>query len=325
MAGECLPKRISAQYPNSVELVVEALPRDWARRVVEVHGLEGETWLKELPTLIESCARRWSLAVGAPFAGLSYNYVAPAVRAGGEDVILKLSVPDREHLTEIEALRLFDGRGIVRLLEADGEKGVMLLERLRPGRPLALLEDDEQATVIAAEVMEQLWLPAPEEHDFPTVADWASGLDRLRRRFGGGVGPFPAALVETAEFLFAELIGSTTETMLLHGDLHHHNILTARRQPWLALDPKGVVGEAAYETGALLRNPMPDLLQVPRLGRVLARRLDILAERLGFERERIAGWGVAQAVLAAWWSFEDHGHGWEEWITCARYLADLLV
>ena len=114
------------------------------------------------------------------------------------------------------------------------------------------------------------------------------------------------------------------EAALLHGDLHHHNILAAGRQPWLAIDPKGIVGEPAYEVGALLRNPMPELLQSERPKRLLARRLDILSERLGFERERLVGWGTAQAVLAAWWSLEDHGRDWEKWITCAELLAELL-
>ena len=91
----------------------------------------------------------------------------------------------------------------------------------------------------------------------------------------------------------------------------------------MALDPKGVVGEPAYEVGALLRNPLPQLLTEPRPARVLARRVDQLAEELGFDRERIAGWGLAQAVLSAWWSFEDHGHGWELAIACAEVLATL--
>ena len=74
--------------------------------------------------------------------------------------------------------------------------------------------------------------------------------------------------------------------VVLHGDLHHFNILAAERQPWLAIDPKGVVGEPVYETGALLRNPWPDLLSLPDPGRILARRVDQLAEELGFDRAR---------------------------------------
>jgi streptomycin 6-kinase len=185
------------------------------------------------------------------------------------------------------------------------------------------LTDDERATSIAAKMMRQLWRPVPTKHPFPTVAHWAAGLVRLRERFDGGCGPFPRALLEMAEARFGELIGSMADSVLLHGDLHHHNILAAERQPWLALDPKGVIGEAEYEVGALLRNPMPELLRQPGPGRILARRADQLAEELGFDRSRLLGWATAQAVLAGWWDYEDHGHGWEPWLACAELLAAL--
>jgi len=303
---------------------MNAVPNNFARTIVELYGARGLEWLDRLPSIIADCAQRWSLTVGAPFEPLSYNYVAPAVRPDGLDVVLKIGVPNPELLTEIEALRLFDGQGIVQLLEADCDQGLLLLERFKPGVPLSSLDDDEQATSIAVQVMRRLWKPAPlPEHPFPTAARWAAGLGRLRERFDGGTGPLPGRLVEAAETLFTELISSMAEPMLLHGDLHHQNILAAERQPWLALDPKGLVGEPAYEVGALLRNPMPQLLAEPRPGRILARRLDQLAEELGFDRARLLGWGVAQAVLSAWWSLEDHGHGWEPGIACAEILAAL--
>ena len=302
---------------------MSTVPNDFARTIVELYGAVGIEWLSRLPSLIADCAERWLLTVMPPFGPLSYNYVAPAVRADGTDVVLKVGAPNPELLTEIEALRLFNGQGIVELLDADPDLGFLLLERLRPGAPLSDLSDDEQATSIAAQVMRQLWRPVALEHSFPTVAKWAAGLKRLRAHFGGGSGLFPSALVEAAETLFAELIGSMVEPVLLHGDLHHENILSAERQPWLALDPKGVVGEPAYEVGALLRNPIPRLLIEPQPERVLARRVDQLAEELGFDRARLVGWGLAQAVLAAWWSYEDHGHGWEWGLACAELLAAL--
>jgi streptomycin 6-kinase len=171
--------------------------------------------------------------------------------------------------------------------------------------------------------MRQLWRPVPAEHQFPTVAKWAAGMGRLRVRFGGTTGPLPASLVEEAETLFAELIASMGEVVLLHGDLHHENIVAAERQPWLALDPKGLVGEPAYEVGALLRNRLPEPLTQPEASRILARRVDQLAEELGLDRERLLGWGLAQAVLSAWWSIEDHGYGWEHAISVAGALADI--
>lgn len=302
---------------------MNAVSDSFALTIVELYGAVGVEWLSRLPSIIAVSAQRWSLTVMPPFEPLSYNYVAPAVRADGADVVLKVGVPNPELLTEIEALRLFKGHGIVQLLDADPDQGVLLLERLKPGTPLSSLTDDEQATFIAAQVMRQLWRPVPLEHPFPTVAKWAAGLERLREHFDGGCGPFPRALVEMAEALFAELVGSMAESALLHGDLHHENILSAERQPWLALDPKGLVGEPAYEIGALLRNPMPQLLGELQPRRILTRRVDQLAEELGFDRTRLVGWGLAQAVLAGWWSYKDHGHGWEWGIACAELLAAL--
>jgi len=142
--------------------------------------------------------------------------------------------------------------------------------------------------------------------------------DRISAEFGGGTGPFSTRLVEQAETLFAQLIASMGEPMLLHGDLHHWNILSAEREPWLAIDTKGLVGEAEYEVGALLRNR--DLMSV----QVLARRVDQLAEALGFDRDRIVAWGMAQGVLSAWWNYEDHGHGWEPTMVFAERMATLM-
>jgi streptomycin 6-kinase len=127
-------------------------------------------------------------------------------------------------------------------------------------------------------------------------------------------------LVETAEGLFAELLSSMDELVLLHGDLHHYNILSAEREPWLAIDPKGVVGEPAYELGAWLRNPVPHVFSWPDARQVTARRVDQFAELLGLDRQRIIGWGIAQAVLSAWWDYEDVGRGWEDVLACAEWL-----
>jgi len=306
-----------------MEATMTEIPDRFARRMVELHGPAGADWLDYLPSIFDECAKRWSLTIGPAFEPLSYNYVSPAIQSDGQAVVLKVGVPNPELRTEIEALRSFDGQGSVLLLDCDPIKGILILERLLPGMPLSTLTVDESATSIAVRVMKQLWKPVPEGHSFPTVKKWAEGLDRLRLTFNGGCGPFPKELVETAEALFTDLLASSQEPILLHGDLHHGNILSAERAPWLALDPKGIVGEAAYDVGALLRNPMPQLLNEPHPRRILARRVDQLAEELGFDRERLLSWGIAQAVLSAWWSYEDHGHGWEPAIACAEHMTAL--
>lgn len=298
------------------------VPADFARRMRVMYGEAGQMWLDGLPELVGRCARRWGLRVGPPFE-LSYNYVAPAERADGTAVVLKIGWPNREFLSEQAALGLYGGRGCAALLDADPALGVTLLERAWPGARLSALEDDERATRVAAEVVGQLWRPLPPAHPFPSAADWMAGLGRLRARHGGTSGPLPERLLARAERLAAELLASAGPAVLLHGDLHHDNILSAGRQPWLAIDPKGLAGELAYEVGALLRNPLPALLERPDPAGVLARRVAVFSEMLGLERGRVAAWGLAQAVLSACWSDEDEGGGWEGALACAELLARL--
>ena len=308
------------------------LPLPFTRTIEGVFGERGSAWLAMLPALLNECAGRWALTILPPFPNLSYNYVAPIRRADGADAVLKIGVPHKELWSEMEALRVYDGRGSVRLLEADSGLGAMLLERLWPGTPLTILANeaqDAQATSIAAGVMRRLWRPAPSAHDFPTVQDWAQGMARLRQHFGGGTGPIPTKLVEEAETLFAELLASSTPPVLLHGDLHHDNILKSESETangmWVAIDPKGLVGEPAYEVGALLRNLWPNRHTIHSPQLMLERRVHQLAEELELERARVRGWGVAQAVLSAWWGVEDGEDGWHETITVAQWLADIHV
>jgi streptomycin 6-kinase len=224
----------------------------------------------------------------------------------------------------MHALELFNGHGIVRMLEADFDAQVFLLERIRPGMALISIPDDDQRTRIAADVMQQLWVPIKRSRPLLTIESWTAGLARLRSHFDGTTGPMPKFLVEAAEAIFADYIPSQGERVLLHGDLHHWNILSATRQPWLALDPKGVIGEREFETGAMLKNPDLHLFDHTGLKQLQDRRVSILIEMLGFDRQRILGWGVAQAVLSAWWSIEEHSSFWEDDIHCAEVLYELL-
>jgi streptomycin 6-kinase len=302
---------------------VLSLPATFAARVTDVHGERGRTWLAELPRLIDGCALRWRLTVDPPVADLSYNFVAPARLPDGTEAVLKLGVPHREFAGELEALRFFDGRGSVRLIDADEEAGVMLLERAVPGEPLWDM-DDERAAAIVAGVMKQLWRPVPAVHPFSTLGDWVRGFDRLRARFDGATGPLPERMVEAAERLYGEL-GSTGEQVLLHGDLHHGNILSARRAPWLAIDPKGVVGPRGFEVGAFMRNPLSAVVSTPDASKRLGRRIALLSEHLGFPQQVVRDWAFIQALLSAWWTVEDHGRGWEMPLRYAELLEKIEV
>jgi streptomycin 6-kinase len=153
------------------------------------------------------------------------------------------------------------------------------------------------------------------------LSDWFDGLSGLRSMFDGGTGPLNERLVDRAERSVRDFLIENHTPVLMHGDFHHYNILSSERG-WLVIDPKGVIGPACYEVGPLLINPWTELIERQDLREMTRRRIDILHERLGFERERIREWGLAHAVLSAWWSIEEHS-GWEYALAFAEMIAGL--
>ena len=295
------------------------LPTVFTTRMIELHGEKGREWLDDLPRLITSIEEQWCIRVDEPVHALTYHYVAPAVRENGTGVFLKLGVPGAHVEYEAECLRRYNGRGAPYILEHESALGAMLLERVQPGIDIKQLEEPE-AIEAAVTVMRQLHQAPISNAKLPTVQDWGNGFQRLRARFSGRTGPLPDRLVDEAESLYTDLSKSMDHSVLLHGDLHHENILVGSRLPWIAIDPQGVIGEPAYEVGTFLRNPMPDLLDWSGLEPILVNRIEAFSELLGIEKQRIAAWGYSQAVLSGIWSFEDHASNWEGAIAIAHVL-----
>src|SRR5579885_650812 len=112
----CSPSSGALVPPEGV-LLIFALPESFVQFMRDVYGAEAaNAWFERLPALLEECAERWQLELLPPFEQLSFHYVAPAVRADGTPVILKTCALTDEFEHGLAALRLFDGRGIARLL-----------------------------------------------------------------------------------------------------------------------------------------------------------------------------------------------------------------
>ncbi|HVY20768.1 MAG TPA: aminoglycoside phosphotransferase family protein [Bauldia sp.] len=240
------------------------------------------------------------------------------VRSGREPAVLKILSGANDEALAPRWLRAFAGRGAVRVLRED--RGAVLLQRAVPGTSLAeLVADgrDEEATHIIAGVMLKLHHGRKPPAGWPTIQDWAEGFTRQRAR------PvhrrLPQRLLDRGEGIFRDLAASQGKPYLLHGDLHHANILRDEADGWLVIDPKGVVGESAYETAASIRNPA-EFYPFQLDSEFMSRRVAIFAERLGVERERILGWFIGQTVLSACWLIED-GES-EESVARAARLAE---
>jgi streptomycin 6-kinase len=227
-------------------------------------------------------------------------------RRGNQPVVLKAIRHPCDEWRCGEVLAAFDGSGVVKVYEYT--EGAVLLERLHPGASLAELAlsgRDEEATDILAEVIQRMTQPilplGASLEAFATVQDWGEGF---RRYLASGDQQISTNLVAQGQRLYAELCASQQGVRLLHGDLQHYNVLFDHERGWIALDPKGVLGEIEYEIGASLRNPYenPALFAAPE---IVERRLRRYEAGLKLDADRALRWGFAQAVLSAVWLVED--------------------
>ena len=220
----------------------------------------------------------------------------------GKPVVLKISKTTGDEWNAGDVLRAFQDEGTVRVLESS--EGAVLLERIEPATELVELVRegrDEEATAICAGVIGRLAHHAPPA-GCPTMFDWALGFDRYLAQPDDG--PIPAALVREARDIYRKLAATQKQVMLLHGDLHHYNILLDSNRGWVAIDPKGVVGELEYELGAIIRNPF-ELPEFYVSRTVVERRLKQLTRALELDYDRALRWTFAQAVLSVIWGVED--------------------
>ena len=244
-------------------------------------------WLARLPAIVSVIQQRWSLTLDDRFDNASCAWVAPAMLSDGTRAVLKIAMPHLEGEHEIAGLRFWNGDPTVRLFRASDELGAMLLERCEPGSALATLSESEQHVVIA-QLLRRMWRRPPEPHPFRPLSlmleSWAEETLAASRHWPD------AALVRAGLGIFTELPRTASDAVLLATDLHAGNVLRARREPWLVIDPKPFIGDPAWDATQHLLNCPASLLSDP-LGTI--RRF---ADMLGVSDERVRLWLFARAA-----------------------------
>ncbi len=279
---------------------------DWLR-----DSEAGRTWLGSLPATLAACADRWNLDLGAPYDASYVSLVVPVNRAR-EQIVLKIQYPHRESEHEAAALARWGGNGAIRLIDHDAEANALLVERCDPGTHLSTTAAQVGLGAMI-DLLPRLWVAAsaPFGSLEDEVARWVHNLPEEWERAGE---PFEHLLLSEAIDTLVGLAGSQGEQVLLHQDLHGDNVLRARREPWLAIDPKPLIGEREFGLSPIIRS-----YEFGHSRDAVVRRLDRLTGELGLDRDRARLWAFGQAVA---WGFE-RGNMLPRHIETARWLLDV--
>jgi streptomycin 6-kinase len=271
---------------------------------------EGRSWIDSLPGIVDACAEAWGLRVGRPYPDSHVSLVLAVDRADAAPAVLKIQLPHRECEHEAAALRAWDGDGAVRLLAHDTARHALLVERCTPGTHLRELPAEEALSVLI-DLLPRLWRPTREPIGTLTreAERWTESLPRRWERASR---PFERELLDAALFALETLPGSQGPSVLLHQDLHADNVLRAEREPWLAIDPKPLVGERELGVAPIVRS-----YELGHDEACVRHRLDRLCRALDLDRERARRWALAQTLA---WSFDDAGAVLPRHVQTARWL-----
>ncbi|WUJ71291.1 aminoglycoside phosphotransferase family protein [Kribbella soli] len=274
------------------------IPAAFAKATIDREGAVGEAWLAELPGIIDDLLTQWDREPDGEAAHGQVGVVVPV-----RDAVLKVSFPHPGNVHEPDAFEAWGGEGAVKLYERDDARYAMLLERVHP---TTLLEHNEDVVVTAGELHRRLTIPAPD--GLPRMSARADVWEEELRKDAAELDHALPQYVVDAALAVVDELGRDQPEILIHGDFHPRNILRADREPWLAVDPKGYVGDPAYDATTFLRTRAAHQLGADDLMSVLNRELELFAESAELEPERIRRWAQLNMVQSAFWG-RRHGFG----------------
>ncbi len=275
------------------------IPGEFEQCTLAREGEKGAAWLARLPSLVDELLQRWGCVPDGAVLHGGVAVVVPVRSAIEGPAVLKVSFPHPGNVHEPDAFAAWQGRGAVRLYARDDARFAMLLERART-RTLAECGDPDEMVTVAGRISRRLAVPAPEglPRQSARAGEWERRLVTDAEEFAGAL---PQRVVDAAAATVRELAFVQPE-VLIHGDLHPRNILGAQREPWLAVDPKGYVGDPAWDGGTLLKSMGYVFIDADDPGKEVHRALGLFAEAAELEPERVRRWAQLHAVEAAYWA-----------------------
>lgn len=292
--------------PNGI-----VIPADTVRQFLWGGRENGIEWARLLPDVLAYWCERWGVTISDEMPVLAMNLVFFGESAEHGPVVIKTSPPHPEVAAEIDALRHHNDPAIVKLIHAEPDVSIMMQKRVLPGTTLKSAIDagelsERDAVDIGASLMQRYWIEPPSEAQFIGLKSWFKALYAYSASYPNGQGPIPHRHVELAIRQADELLETPRDEVMLHGDIHHYNILRNAEHGWTLIDPKGLVGERGYDIGTWLLNPI-SFDRRSDVAEMTEYRLDRFSELLRIERLRLWQWAMAHAVLSDCWNVEGVG------------------
>lgn len=290
------------------------------KKIINLLGSKGKTWLNNLPVMIEKLSMIWSLTDITPVNNMSWNYVATARMNNKNLVVLKISSDPQLIADEYQTLQYWQGHGAIRVIDYHSVYHAVLLERAMPGTSLKEYntENSEKTIEIYADVVKKIAdKPLPKDQHYKHVSDWLKALDRITDL------RIKPDFVACARALRLQLLKTTTHEYLCHGDLHLDNIIQQDFH-WLAIDPKGIIGEMAFEAAAFDLIDQNKTSKHSDIQALILEQITSLAQYLSLDRKRLLAWVFLKIILSAQWHIEDNGDP-SNMLAMAEYVYPLLT
>lgn len=279
----------STAPPIAVPRSFREMPRWW-------HEHDGVAWLDRLPALVAEQCRRWALTIDGPALHGSNALVVPVLRGETEAAALRLSPPTDDLGDPVAALRHWDGRGVVRLLEVDDAAGALLLERLDHTRTLGSVPAHEAVATLGS-LARTLAVPAPPTA--PSTAEVAARspqeLTAAWERCGE---PTPRAVLDDVVAAAVDLATSTDMTLSVDGDLHSEQVL-ASHDGWRVVDPVLLRGDVEHDLGRVLWTRLDELDDAG-----VATAFAAFVAAAGVPTERARAWVLVRSMSYLLWGLE---------------------
>jgi streptomycin 6-kinase len=280
----------------SIDVVIPEHFRAFAGR-----GDDWAAWMARLPRLVGELLDEWELSPDGTVATGQCAVVVHVTTPAGEPAVLKVQWPHDEAEFEHLALRAWAGRGAVRLHRADPHRFAMLLEQVS-STDLTRVSELEACEIVAG-LYPRLHIAAPPQ--LVTLSElsrkWSRELAELPRG-----APIPRRYVEQAIALATDLAADpATDGRLIHSDLHYFNVLAAKREDWLVIDPKPLSGESAYEVAPMLWNRWDEVTDSFDPREAVRARFHTVVDVASLDEDRARAWVIVRMVVNAMWTIND--------------------